>query len=224
MFAQMLASWTPAVGAAQRWWAKAVCAARLIGVLLRSWLRSATGTGGSASGRAPTLYKVYAFNEALGDGDAGGFYRELSPHLFDPDCWEDLVANATGWTNFRVEIRYTYRHKKYRMVLRRGNACVFPPYSEPSAPTCRLPKGVLSARLQGPLGSDIQCDVTRRVLKYQGPRGDFHAGLGLKVRLQDMFPFDDHNDNAARFTHLRVLDTMARVHDMGYASNLEMGR
>lgn len=216
----MWAQWVDAAAWAA-WWARATtratCAARLATAVVRAWLR-AWGLAAAAPSREARLHKVYAFN----DDDSQGFYREIPVHLFDPGAWESSVRDATGWTDFRAEVRYTYRHKKYRMVLRRGDRCTFPPYAEPSGPTCRLPKGVLSARLQGPLGSDIDCDVTRRVLKYQGPRGDFHAGLGLRVRLHDMFPFDDHADNAARFTHLRVLDTMARVRDVSYGANPDM--
>lgn len=210
---------------ARSWWKKAACAAHLAALLLRSWLRSLTGCGRGADSQAPWVYRVYVFNE----GDPGGdpratacFHREVSPGVLRPDTWEQDVRAVTGFSEFRVELRYVFRHKRYRMVLRPGDSCQFPPYQDASAPACRLPKGVLSARLQGPVGSGIDCDVTARVLKYQGPRGDFHAGLGLRVALHDMFPFDDHADNAARFTHLRVLDTMARVHDLPYDDNPPM--
>lgn len=203
----------------ETYWKKAACLLRLAALVVRSWVRQTFGLGAADAGsHGPKAYRVYAFNEGGGEG----FHKELSPRFFDPDAWERDAVEMTGWKKLRLEVRYVFRHKKYRMILRPGDACVFPPYQEPAAPACRLPKGVLSARLQGPRGSDIDCDVTSRVLKYQGPRGDFHAGLGLKVHLQDMFPFDDHVDNAARFTHLRVLDTMARVLDLPYIANPEM--
>ena len=173
---------------------------------------------GNGGGHGPEAYRIYAFNEGGGEG----FHRELSLRSFQMDSWERDTRALTGWDSFRVEVRYMLRHKKYRMVLRPGDACAFPPYPEPSAPACRLPQGVLSARLQGPKGSDIDCDVTSRVLKYQGPKGDFHAGLGLHVRMKDMFPFDDHCDNATRFSHLRIVDTTARIADLPYAPNPRM--
>lgn len=166
----------------------------------------------------PRAYRVYVFNE----GEEPGFFKEIPVTFFDAASWEADAREITKWTSFRMEVRYTFRHKKYRLVLRPGDTCTFPPYHEPSAPACRLPKGVLSARLQGPLGSDIDCDVTQRVMKYQGPKGDFHAGLGLKVRLHDMFPFDDHADNTTRFSHLRMMDTTARLHDLSYSGNPEL--
>lgn len=170
--------------------------------------------------RDPKMYLVYVFNEGHGPGfHVPGFYKEISLQLFDPETWETDVREMTGWFRFRVEVRYTYRHKKYRLVLRPGDRCPFPMYAEPTAPPCRLPKGVLSARLQGAVGSSIDCDVTHRILKYQGPLGDFHAGLGLTVKVQDMFPFDDQADNSARFTHLRIMDTSGRLHDIPYDTN-----
>lgn len=201
--------------AAHRWYKRAKSVAHLLGVLLRSWLK----TNSCTDSRSPRACKAYVFNE---DNNGKGFYREVSPHLLDPVTWESDVKEFTGWDKFRMELRYNYRNRKYRMVLRPGDKCVFPPYQDQSAPTCRLPKGVMSARLQGPVGSDIDHDVTNRVLKYQGPRGDFHAGLGLRVKLLDMFPFDDNADNSARFSHMRVMDTMGNVHDLPYSSNPDM--
>ena len=207
------------------------CMLHLAWVYARSWLRTLCRLTPwwcrDTTNHGPTVYRVYVFNEGENAQDGPEeFYRELSPRYLNPSTWEDDVREMTGWTTFRVEVRYTLRHKKYRMILRPGDSYTCHPYQEPSAPACRLPKGVLSARLQGPLGSDIDCDVTQRVMKYQGPRGDFHAGLGLAVKLQDMFPFDDHVDNTIRFTHLRIMDTMARLHDFAYATNpaLKLGR
>lgn len=201
-----------------------VCMARLVWVAsvaaakagLRTWFRNWFRYQPLDPGHGPVAYRIYAFNEGGGEG----FHVDLPVRSFEPSTWEADVRERTRWTAFRVEIRYLFRHKKYRMVLRPGDACVFPPYPEPAAPACRVPRGVLSARLQGPKGSSIDCDVTARVLKYQGPKGDFHTGLGLRgVRLHDMLPFDDHQDNLARFSHLRIIDTTARIVDLPYAEN-----
>lgn len=186
-------------------WHTLCVATHLAYIAIKFWMRRWCKTS-TTDARA---YAVYAFK----DGDAL-VYKDIPLRYFDPASWESDVHELTGWDEFRVEIRYTYRHKKYRMVLHQGDTCVFPPYTNETM--CRLPKGVLSARLQGAKGSNIDHDVTHRVIKYQGPRGDFHTGLGLHVTLQEMFPFDDHADNAARFTHLRLIDTMARVHDFAY--------
>lgn len=204
-------------------WHRLTCWFHLISLVVRSWVRcnpvwcAVWGGRVAASQHGPRAYRVYVFNESSDINQ--GFYREISPRYFDSSTWEQDVRDMTGWSRFRVEVRYVLRQKKYRMILRPGETCAFPPYQEPAAPACRLPKGVLSARLQGPKGSDIDADVTSRVLKYQGPRGDFHAGLGLKTYVHDMFPFDDHQENSTRFSHLRVMDTMARVTDLPYEDN-----
>ena len=196
------------------WWRKALAVAHLAWVVARSWTRELLAPVlGYPRPPGPRAYQIYVFNE----GDEPGFHRDLPVRFFDPGTWERDARELTGWTAFRVEVRYVFRHKKYRMVLHRGDVCTFPPYQEPQAPACRLPRGVLSARLQGALGTDIDHDVTARVMKYQGPKGDFHAGLGLRVGLFEMFPFDDHADNAARYTHLRVMDTTGRLIDLPYA-------
>ena len=156
------------------------------------------------------VYRVYAFNEGKGPG----FHREISLRMFRADTWEDDVRELTGWESPRLEVRYVLRNKKYRMVLRPGDACRVP-LDEPAHRVARL----LSARLHGPRGADIECDVTDRVLKYQGPRGDFHASSGLRVRVHDMFPFDDHADNVARFSHVRLVDSVGNVKDLDYALN-----
>ena len=174
--------------------------------------------GNPAPPKPYRIYRIYAFNE----GAEEGFHKEIPVRFFSPEAWESDIKELTGWGSPRLEVRYAVRQKKYRMVLRPGDSCHWPPYADPSVPACRVPRGVLSARLQGPPGSNIDADVTARVLKYQGPKGDFHAGLGLGVRLWDMLPFDDHGDNALRFTHLRIIDTTARVTDLPYDTNPAM--
>ena len=107
-----------------------------------------------------------------------------------------------------MEVRYRVGGDKFRMVLRPGDVCVFPP-----PPRGRgFPLAVLAATLHG----GVEVDVTRRVLKYQGATRDFH---GTHVTVRDMFPFDDHDDNAERFSHLQVIDTLARTHRINYMSD-----
>ena len=165
----------------------------------------------------PRVYKVYVFNEDDTDGD---FYKAMPPYLLDLYDWEASVREHTGWENIRVEIRYravdarNQETQKYRMVLRPGERCMLL-----GADRIRRHGGIMSARLQGPKGSTIDTDVTSRVLKYQGPLRDFHGAQGLHVTVHDMFPFDDHADNAARFSHLRLVNARGHVVDLPYDSN-----
>lgn len=158
------------------------------------------------------MYRAYAFGA---DDDWCEVPVRLLADLRD---WQD-VAEVRDPT--RLEVRYVVRGKKYRMVVRPGDAGVrFPPYASARA-DCRLPRGVLDARLRGALGPEggKDCNVTARVQKYQGPHGDFYRGLGLSVRVRDMFPFDDHEDNAARFAGVEILDGLARHATFDYGRN-----
>lgn len=164
------------------------------------------------------VYRVYAFEEPDNldkNADAGDVrldehkFHELPARFFDPETWESDTQDATGWDRVRVEVRYRHGNGKYRMVLRPGDTCVFPPPAKPRG----FHLAVLAASLHG---KSVDFDVTRRVLKYQGANKDFH---GTRVTVRDMFPFDDHDDNAVRFSHLRVMDTTARVRTIPYLSN-----
>ena len=175
------------------------------------------------------VYRVYAFEDfentdSSADGDSAPpaheehntsdehisnehKFHELPARFFNPETWEDDARDATGWDRLRLEVRYRVGTQKFRMVLRPGDVCVFPP-----PPRARgFPLTVLAASLHG----SIDVDVTHRVLKYAGFNRDFH---GTRVTVRDMFPFDDHDDNAQRYTHMRVIDTLARTHTIPYAS------
>lgn len=153
------------------------------------------------------VYKVYAFEEN-GAVSNNHKYHELPPRFFCPESWEQDAKDATGWDAVRLEVRYSYQGSKYRMVLRPGDACAFPP----PLPTAFRPS-VIAAAL---LGGTVNVDVTRRVIKYQGASKDFH---GTRVTVRDMFPFDDHDDNSERFTHMRLIDSNARMRLIRYASD-----
>lgn len=198
---------------------------------LRGWwavrvLRRSASAAALAGPQADdwAVLRVFAFREPVdgddGAGDDAGFV-EIAPRDFRIDgTWEADVADLTGWTSFRAEVRYALRGKKYRAVLRPGDAIAWPPYGGAPRPACRLPKGVILARLCGP--ETAGCDVTARVQKYGGPHKDFHAGAGLRVRVQDMFPFDDQADNAERFDRLVVTDALGRTATYAYGENPEM--
>ena len=105
--------------------------------------------------------------------------------------WEGYVAPfvpaGTPPEEWRLEARYTYDGRKYGAVVR-GGAPSFPRISEPSRRS--LPR-VSSAALI--FGKNKKVDITARVLKYMGPRGDWH-GAPDGVNIVDMFPNDDVDD------------------------------
>lgn len=140
------------------------------------------------------VYKVLAVN-----GDTGS--TAVVPRSVDLDAWQDAVRSSTGWgtPNVRADVRYLAYGRKYRLVLRPGDAPVFQFKKHVGGP-----KGVLSATLCGRWVTGV--DVTARVLKYQGPERDFHKSKGLKVGVLDLFPNDDPTELQHLFDRLELLD------------------
>jgi hypothetical protein len=76
-----------------------------------------------------------------------------------------------------------------------------------------FPKGILSASIISD-GVSYQegVDVTKKVLKYQGPNKDFHSSVGSRIGVLDMFPDDDREELNTVYTYLCVTDCHLRVH------------
>lgn len=118
---------------------------------------------------------------------------------FSLQDWEEHVEARTPWSarDVRVDVRYMSRGQKYRLVLRHGDVC-----APITAPCIVAPRGVLAAELRS---SEGQCvDITRRLIKYQGPHKDFHASQGLRVAATDMFPSDDQEELRTTYESMRV--------------------
>lgn len=127
----------------------------------------------------------------------------------DVDITRGFDARACGRhvvsPSERVDVRYLAHGRKYRLVLRKGDeACL----TEAPARHRGGPKGVMAAEL---IGAEASVDITRRVHKYQGPAKDFHAGMGLRVGVTDLFPFDDPEELAANFDTVRIVDHALRT-------------
>lgn len=181
--------------------------------LFKTWVKNLLGFYGRAPPATWALKKIYVFNE----GPEPGVVREFDPARFPLDVWETHVEDATGWTQFRLEIRYAVKGHKYRLVLRQGDPVIFPPYQD-FWPARRGPSGIVSASLIRRRDQKA-VDVTDRVRKYSGPHADWHEGLSSELRLHDMFPFDDHDDNAERFECLRAWDVRTGLRQWDYAPN-----
>lgn len=126
----------------------------------------------------------------------------------DADWKQDIEETFHDWDDWRLELRCTYGTKKCRIVLRADDELVWPPVTiPPSGPhihTMRAPDGVLSATLVAKPGIGAKSmDITTRVHKYAGFGNDYH---GTCVRVRDLFPMDDHDDNVERFLGVRIID------------------
>ena len=155
----------------------------------------------AAAPKETRVVKVIAFN--LSDCHEG-FHEYLAwePAKFAGGAWEQHVLETTGFPDARLEIRLLENGKKRRVVLYPGMTCdpAFPPPPKQIIVTAQLmPRPSETAGEQA-----TPMNVTARVQKY----------LGNSLRtVHHMFPFDDHQDNAERFSHVRAIDLSFRVSD-----------
>jgi hypothetical protein len=145
--------------------------------------------------------------------------------------WEARVREQTGWTDhdndddddtWKVEIRYVRSSSKYRLILRPGDpAPPLPLVPQKEKKGIRGPRRIMCATLlPNHIHSSVNhLDVTRRVHKYLGPEDDFHS---THVFVEDLFPFDDKEANAARFDSLCMLDSSLKVSTYPLVGNREV--
>lgn len=141
----------------------------------------------------------YAPDTALRVAKCIAFYKDGT---FEYLAWDPEVFMGLAWEDFgceRLEIRVVRAGKKRRVVLYPGMPCD-PEFPDP-------PKiVVINARLlPRPHVGATAVDVTTRVQKYMG---------NVLQSVHHMFPFDDHEDDAARFGTLRIIDLSMRVTDL----------
>lgn len=163
-----------------------------------------------------TIQAVYVFDDAP-DAWIDDFHAVRMPVVLEG---LEKIKQVTGYTTVRVELRYKCPHgNKYRLVMR---------------DTCwndqllrQIHTGILNDathhEIKGP-GSFIGCqldddpprDCTARMLKYAGPRGDFH---GMEVRCLDMFPFVDKETLKTSYPTMTFLDSEIRMHSVRTVDN-----
>ncbi len=171
--------------------------------------------------RKATAVPEWQITSALAFCEDTGDFRDISA-WFHPDDWEEDVDTFLGWKRVRIDVRYIHtsafgKTTKYRMVLRNGDTCPFPPAAP--GPGTGL-RGVLAARLVPGVPEATSVDVTARLIKYAGPARDFHASCGLSVRPLDCFPCDDHDALADRFAALAIVDAATfQEHEFSLVDN-----
>jgi hypothetical protein len=148
--------------------------------------------------------KAYAFFEDGTHAIVTRAFLECDPGR----AWERRVSEAATSPVTRVEVRSCFRGQKHRTVLRPG-ATYDPDWH---VERCRGPR-ILRAVLVPREGSGATpMDVTDRVSRYAGQDREF----GGVREVADMFPFDDNEDNAARFAGVSVIDGALRWKHMAY--------
>lgn len=167
------------------------------------------------AGRKQTrrVEKIMAINQ---DHVAG----ETLVEFFRPETTLTDVCACVPWDRYKIEVRYVANGRKYRAVYRRQDAegkTHAVPQPRMGRPKRRLVEAKLLPRTE--TEADSHVDVTRRVLKYMGPQGDFHAAAGLRVTLHDVFPFDDHEHESERYKALELVFSDGTTQTFDYASN-----
>lgn len=156
--------------------------------------------------------EVWSIKKALMFRDEHDDFEDITSWFIPDEHWkEDIQAAHPDWEDWRVELRCTYAGRKCRIVLRKDDELYWPPRVTPNlhhVHNMRAPQGILSATLLGAPGTDAKnMDITRRAQKYAGFGNEYH---GTTVRVRDLFPMDDHDDNKERFTGVRIIDLSAQ--------------
>jgi len=136
---------------------------------------------------------------------------------YAPDMPIEEIQKKLRLKKYKIEIRYVVHGHKFRIVVRENEHIHFPIRKELGL----MKPHIISASLLIK-DSGEECDVTKRIRKYFGQNRDFNSGLGLKLFVQDMFPFDDHEDNAERFDALYIGMSDGTDYYFDYAKNAEI--
>jgi len=136
---------------------------------------------------------------------------------YAPDMPIEEIKQKLRLKKYKIEIRYVVHGHKFRIVVRENEKIHFPIRKELGL----MKPNIVSASLLIK-DSEEEYDVTKRIRKYFGQNKDFNSGLGLKLFVQDMFPFDDHEDNAERFDALYIGMSDGTDYYFDYAKNAEI--
>jgi DNA-directed RNA polymerase beta' subunit len=165
------------------------------------------------------IYKTYVFSE---NEETDDNIRHEMTKLSIQEIKKNITVN-----NYRIELRYKVNNKKYRAIIRTNDNVTFPFRKEMGInlkPTLVNALLILKdtdnhTHIAHGSGSGSGHDVTDRIVKYFGPNRDFNVNKGVVVYVQDMFPFDDHEDNSQRFSVLRLHMSDDKYYDFDYALN-----
>ncbi|AGE54661.1 hypothetical protein PBCVKS1B_475L [Paramecium bursaria Chlorella virus KS1B] len=154
-------------------------------------------------------YKCLIFNEEGSEFDFIG-YASITTI--------EEIKQILRYKKYKLEIRYKDNGKKYRIVVRENENVHLPIRKNPG-----LVKPTITFASLVKKDTKEEYDVTERVLKYFGPNNDFNTGLGLKLFVQDMFPVDNHKENAKKFSALRICMSNGNDYYFDYEYNQEIG-
>ncbi|ABT15055.1 hypothetical protein NY2A_B656L [Paramecium bursaria Chlorella virus NY2A] len=154
-------------------------------------------------------YKCIVFNEEEGN--------ELDFFEYAPNIPIEDLKKIIRLKKYKIEIRYVVHGRKYRIVVRDNENVHFPIRKE-----LGLKKPTITSASLVRKDTEEEYDVTKRVQKYFGQNNDFNIGLGLSLFVHDIFPFDDHEDNAEIFSALYIRMSDGTEYHFDYGANDEI--
>lgn len=150
------------------------------------------------------VVRVIAFYTGSESGLGFCEYLRWDPETFSGHGWEDHVRHYTDFSDdFRLEIRILEHGRKRRVILYPGEPC------DPTFTTKHRRVVVAATLVPRPDSGAPLVDVTHRMQKYMGTIDTIRSA-------HDMFPFDDPDDNHARFSHVRIFDLTMKVTDVPF--------
>lgn len=141
-------------------------------------------------------------------------FHEVPISVFSPSTWKEdawSIAHEFGWPSWRMEVRYTFGDAKFRSVVRPEGSFRWPPASDEEEDVATRshrihgPRGILSAHLVASSGVSM-VDITSRLRKYAGVLADYGNNV---LRAHDIFPYDDGDWMADKFSYIRIIEVNA---------------
>lgn len=131
------------------------------------------------------------------------------PDVIDATDTMDQIGDlptTDEMSDYRIEVRYIFDHKPYRFVISADDVAKrhFPPYDADKVCPEPFSKRILSATIRYEDG--VTHDITSRLRKYAGPRGDFY---GWDIPASWVVPMLHHS--SLRGARLTVVDTGLRI-------------
>jgi hypothetical protein len=154
-------------------------------------------------------YKCLIFNEEGSEFDFIG-YASITTI--------EEIKQILRYKKYKLEIRYKDNGQKYRLVVRENENVHLPILKEQNIARPTITSASLVKK-----DTEEEYDVTKRVRKYFGPNDDFNTGLGIKLFIQDMFPVDNHKENAKKFSSLCICMSNDNKYYFDYEYNPEIG-
>lgn len=136
-------------------------------------------------------------------------HKHGEPDVIDATDTMDQIGDlptTDEMADYRIEVRYIFDQKPYRFVISANDVAKrhFPPYDPDKVCPEPFAKRILSATIRYEDGATH--DITGRLRKYAGPRGDFY---GWDIPASWVVPMLHHT--SLRGARMTVVDTGLRI-------------